>query len=102
MASLALAGCGGKDQAKEGASGSGEPSGGSTSNTTVSQKGSTPKQGPDAQKVAAAAKRAMEKYHLKAVLAKVTRGTEEVSTRARSLSTIPSTSGCPTLSPQRR
>src|SRR5919107_4936206 len=79
-ASLALAGCGGgKDQAKEGASGSGEPSGGSTSNTTVGQNGSTPKQGSAAQEVAAAAKRAMEKYHLKAVLAKVTRGTEEVA-----------------------
>jgi hypothetical protein len=60
VASLALAGCGGKNQAKEGASGSGEPSGGSTNNTTGAQKGSTPKQGLGAEKVAAAAKRAME------------------------------------------
>src|SRR5215207_5157331 len=45
VASFALAGCGGKDQAKEGASGSREPSGTSTSDTTVAQKGSTPKQG---------------------------------------------------------
>jgi hypothetical protein len=65
VASLALAGCGGKDQAKEGASGSGEPSGGSTNNTTVAQNGSTPEQGSDAEEVAAVAKRAMEKYHLK-------------------------------------
>src|SRR5215212_10395353 len=49
VASLALAGCGGKDQAKEGASGSGKPSGGSTSNTTVGQMGSTPKQGSAAE-----------------------------------------------------
>jgi D-alanyl-D-alanine carboxypeptidase len=93
VASLALAGCGGKDQAKEGASGSGEPSGGSTSNTTVGQKGSTPKQGTDAQKVAAATTRAMEKYHLKAVLAKVTWGTEEVATLAmgESMTGVPAT-----------
>jgi len=62
-ASLALAGCGGdKDQAKGSTSGSREPSGGSTSNTTLGQKDSTPKQGPGAE--VAAAKRAMEKYHL--------------------------------------
>jgi D-alanyl-D-alanine carboxypeptidase len=92
VASLALAGCGGKDQAKEGASGSGEPSGGSTSNTTVAQKGSTPKQGSDAE-VAAAAKRAMEKYHLKAVLVRVTKGTEEVATlvMGESMSGVPAT-----------
>src|SRR5215212_10444261 len=54
-ASLALAGCGGgKDRAKGSASGS-------TSGTTVAQKGSTPKQGTGATgEVAAAAKRAME------------------------------------------
>src|SRR5829696_7890741 len=48
VASLAMAGCGGgKDQARGSTSGSREPSaGGSTSNTTVGQKGSTPKQGP--------------------------------------------------------
>jgi D-alanyl-D-alanine carboxypeptidase len=93
VASLALAGCGGKDQAKEGASGSGEPSGGSTSNTTVAQKGSTPKQGSDAEEVAAAAKRAMEKYHLKAVLVRVTKGTEEVATlvMGESMSGVPAT-----------
>jgi Beta-lactamase len=93
VASLALAGCGGgKDQAKEGASGSGEPSGGSTSNTTVAQKGSTPKQGSAAQEVAAA-KRAMEKYHLKAVLVRVTKGTEEVATvvMGESMTGVPAT-----------
>src|SRR5215212_8700481 len=77
-ASLALAGCGGKERAN----GSDSGSGGSTSETTVAKGGSTPKQGPDAEKVAAAAKRAMEKYYLKAVLAKVTRGTGEVATLA--------------------
>src|SRR5215212_4083337 len=93
VASLALAGCGGKDQAKEGASDSGEPSGGSTSNTTVGQKGSTPKQGSAAEEVAAAAKRAMEKYHLKAVLVRVTKGTEEVATlvMGESMSGVPAT-----------
>jgi CubicO group peptidase (beta-lactamase class C family) len=87
-ASLALAGCGGKDQANGSTSGSG----GSTSETTIAKGGSTPKQGPDAQKVAAA-KRAMEKYHLKAVLAKVTRGTEEVATVAmgESMTGVPAT-----------
>src|SRR5918999_5399123 len=88
-ASLALAGCGGKDQANGSTSGSG----GSTSDTTVAKGDSTPKQGPEAQKVAAAAKRAMEKYHLKAVLAKVTRGTEEVATVAmgESMTGVPAT-----------
>jgi CubicO group peptidase (beta-lactamase class C family) len=88
-ASLALAGCGGKDRANGSDSGSGEP----TSNTTVANGGSTPKQGSDAQKVAAAAKRAMEKYHLKAVLAKVTRGTGEVATVAmgESMTGVPAT-----------
>jgi D-alanyl-D-alanine carboxypeptidase len=93
VASFVLAGCGsGKDQAKGGASGSGEPSGTSTSDTTVAQKGSTPKQGLDA-KVAAAAKRAMEKYHLKAVLVRVTKGTEEVATLAmgESMTGVPAT-----------
>jgi hypothetical protein len=53
VASLALAGCGGdKDQAKDTASGSRERSGGSTSNTTVAQNGSTPKQGSAAQEAA--------------------------------------------------
>ena len=95
VASLALAGCGGKDQAKEGASGSGEPSGGSTSNTTVGQNGSTPKQGSAAEEVAAAAKRAMEKYHLKAVLVRVTKGTEEVATlvMGESMTGVPATVG---------
>src|SRR5215212_2146149 len=78
-ASLALAGCGGKDRANGSDSGSGTST---TSETTVAKGGSTPKQGPDAEKVAAAAKRAMEKYYLKAVLAKVTRGTGEVATLA--------------------
>jgi D-alanyl-D-alanine carboxypeptidase len=93
VACLALAGCGGKDQAKEGASGSGEPSGGSTTNTTVGQKGSTPKQGSAAEEVATAAKRAMEKYHLKAVLVRVTEGTEEVVTLAmgESMTGVPAT-----------
>jgi CubicO group peptidase (beta-lactamase class C family) len=93
VASLALAGCGGKDQAKEGASGSGEPSGGSTGNTTVAQNGSTPEQGSDAEEVAAAAKRAMEKYHLKAVLVRVTKGTEEVATlvMGESMTGVPAT-----------
>ena len=92
-ASLALAGCGGKDQANGSDSGSRERSGGSTSDTTVAKGGSTPKQGPDAEKVAAAAKRAMEKYHLKAVLAKVTRGTGEVATVAmgESMTGVPAT-----------
>ena len=57
VASLALAGCGSnKDQAKR--STSRQPSGGSTSGTTVAQNGSTPKQGH--AEVEAAAKRAME------------------------------------------
>jgi D-alanyl-D-alanine carboxypeptidase len=93
-ASLALAGCGGgKERAKGSASGSGKPSGASTSGTTVAKHGSTPKQGPDAEKVAKAAKRAMEKYHLKAVLAKVTEGTEEVATLAmgESMTGVPAT-----------
>jgi D-alanyl-D-alanine carboxypeptidase len=93
-ASLALAGCGGKDRAKGSASGSGEPSGGSTSETTVAKHGSTPKQGPGAAgKVAAAAKRAMEKYHLKAGLVKVTEGNEEVATLAmgESMTGVPAT-----------
>jgi hypothetical protein len=83
-ASLALAGCGGgKDRAKGSASGSREPSGGSTSGTTVGQKGSTPKQGTGAAgEVAAAAKRATEKYRLKAVLVRVIEGNEEVATLA--------------------
>jgi CubicO group peptidase (beta-lactamase class C family) len=93
VASLTLAGCGGKDQAKEGASGSGEPSGGSTSNTTVGQNGSTPKQGSAAEEVAVAAKRAMEKYNLKAVLVRVTKGTEEVATlvMGESMTGVPAT-----------
>jgi CubicO group peptidase (beta-lactamase class C family) len=43
--------------------------------------------------VAKAAKRAMEKYHLKAVLARVTRGTEEVATVAmgESMTGVPAT-----------
>src|SRR5215212_3068123 len=89
-ASLALAGCGGKDRANGSDSGSG---GSTTSETTVAKGGSTPKQGPDAEKVAAAAKRAMEKHHLKAVLAKVTRGTGEVATLAmgESMTGVPAT-----------
>jgi D-alanyl-D-alanine carboxypeptidase len=88
-ASLALAGCGGKERAN----GSDSGSGGSTSETTVAKHASTPKQGPDAQKVTAAAKRAMEKYHLKAVLAKVTRGTGEVAILAmgESMTGVPAT-----------
>jgi len=92
VASLALAGCGTKDQAKEGASCSREPTGTSTSDTTVAQKRSTPKQGLG-DKVVAAAKRAMEKYRLKAVLVRVTRGTEEVVTLAmgESMTGVPAT-----------
>jgi D-alanyl-D-alanine carboxypeptidase len=94
-ASLTLAGCGGnEDQAKRSASGSSEPSDGSTSATTVGQKGSTPKQGSGtAEDLAAAAKRAMEKYHLKAILLKVTEGTEEVATLAmgESMTGVPAT-----------
>jgi D-alanyl-D-alanine carboxypeptidase len=93
-ASLTLAGCGGKDRAKGNAPGSHEPSGGSTSGTTVAQNGSTPKQGTGAAgKVAAAAKRAMQKHHLKAVLVKVTEGTEEVATLAmgESMTGVPAT-----------
>ena len=88
-ASLALAGCGGKDRANGSDSGSGT----STSETTVAKHASTPKQGPDAEKVTAAAKRAMEKYHLKAVLAKVTRGTGEVAILAmgESMTGVPAT-----------
>ena len=88
-ASLALAGCGGKDQANGSTSGSD----GSTSETTVAKGDSTPKQGPEAQKVAAAATRAMQKYHLKAVLAKVTWGTGEVATVAmgESMTGVPAT-----------
>jgi hypothetical protein len=67
-ASLALAGCGSEDRAKGNSSGSSKPPGGSTTEATVGKKGSTLEQGPDAEQVAAA-KRAMEKYHLKAVLA---------------------------------
>ena len=81
-ASLALAGCGSEDQAKGNSSGSRERSGSSTTEATVGKKGSTLEQGPDAETVAAAAKRAMEKYHLKAVLAKVTKGSEELATVA--------------------
>ncbi len=90
VASLALAGCGSnKDQAK--GSTSRQPSGGSTSGTTVAQNGSTPKQGH--AEVEAAAKRAMEKYHLKALLARVTKGTEEVATLAmgESMTGVPAT-----------
>src|SRR5829696_6867647 len=93
VASLALAGCGGgKDQGRASTSGSREPSGGSTSDTTVGQKGSTPKQGLGAE-VAAAAKRAMEKYHLQAALVRVTKGTEEVATLAmgESMTGVPAT-----------
>jgi D-alanyl-D-alanine carboxypeptidase len=92
-ASLALAGCGSKDQAKGTSSGSGKPSGSSTTETTVGKKGSTLEQGPDAEEVAAAAKRAMEKYHLKAVLAKVTKGSEELATVAmgESMTGVPAT-----------
>jgi D-alanyl-D-alanine carboxypeptidase len=93
-ASLTLAGCGGgKDPAKGSASGPSESSGTSTSGTTVAQNGSTPKQGPGAEKVAAAAKRAMEKYHLKAVPVRVTKGTEEVATLAmgESMTGVPAT-----------
>jgi CubicO group peptidase (beta-lactamase class C family) len=94
VASLALAGCGGNtDQAKGSSSGSGQPSGTSTSDTTVGKKGSTLEQGPDAKEVAAAAKRAMEKYHLKAVLARVTKDTEELATVAmgESMTGVPAT-----------
>jgi CubicO group peptidase (beta-lactamase class C family) len=94
VASLALAGCGGdKDQAKGTASGSRERSGGSTSDTTVAQNGSIPKQGSATEEVGAAAKRAMEKYHLKAVLVRVTKGTEEVATVAmgESMTSVPAT-----------
>ena len=93
VASLGLVGCGSKDQAKGGSSGSGQPSGASTSDTTVGKKGSTLEQGPDAEEVAAAAKRAMEKYHLKAVLARVTEGTEEMATVAmgESMTGVPAT-----------
>src|SRR5215213_7823112 len=89
-ASLALAGCGGKDRANGSDSGSG---GSTTSETTVAKGGSTPKQGPDAEKVAAAAKRAMEKHHLKAVLVRVTKGTEEVATlvMGESMTGVPAT-----------
>ena len=93
-ASLALAGCGGgKDQARGSTSGSREPSGSSTSDTTVGRQGSTLEQGPDAEEVAAATKRAMEKYHLKAVLARVTRGTEVLATLAmgESMTGVPAT-----------
>jgi CubicO group peptidase (beta-lactamase class C family) len=87
-ASLALAGCGGgKERARENTSAS-------TSESTVGQKSATPKQGSGAaEEVAAAAKRAMEKYHLKAVLAKVTRGTEEVAILAmgESMTGVPAT-----------
>lgn len=101
VASLGLVGCGGgKDQAAKGSSkggssdGSRKTSGASSkSGTTVGKKGSTLEQGPDAEKVAAAAKRAMEKYHLKAVLARVTKGTEEVATVAmgESMTGVPAT-----------
>jgi D-alanyl-D-alanine carboxypeptidase len=88
VASLALAGCGGgKEQARENTSGS-------TSESTLGQKSATPKQGSGAaEEVVAAAKRAMEKYHLKAVLAKVTKGTEEVATLAmgESMTGVPAT-----------
>ena len=93
-ASLGLAGCGSKDQAKGSSSdGSRKSSGTSTSGTTVGKKGSTLEQGPDAEKVAAAAKRAMEKYHLKAVLARVTKGTEVLATVAmgESMTGVPAT-----------
>jgi D-alanyl-D-alanine carboxypeptidase len=92
-ASLALAGCGSKDQAKGNSSGSHERSGSSTTEATVGKKGSTLEQGPDAEKVAAAAKRAMQKYHLKAVLAKVTTGSGEVATLAmgESMTGVPAT-----------
>jgi D-alanyl-D-alanine carboxypeptidase len=92
-ASLALAGCGSEDQAKGSSSGSGKPSGASKTEATVAKKGSTLEQGPNAGEVAAAAKRAMEKYHLKAVLAKVTRGTEEMATVAmgESMTGVPAT-----------
>jgi hypothetical protein len=87
-ASLALAGCGGgKEQARENTSGS-------TSESTLGQKRATPKQGSGAAEVVvAAAKRAMEKYHLKAVLAKVIKGTEEVATVAmgESMTGVPAT-----------
>jgi D-alanyl-D-alanine carboxypeptidase len=87
VASLALAGCGGKDQARESTSGS-------TSHTTVGQKSVTPKQGPGAaEEVVAAAKRAMRKYHLKAALVRVTEGTEEVATlvMGESMTGVPAT-----------
>ena len=93
-ASLALAGCGSKDQAKVNSSDSSRKhSGTSTSDTTVGKKGSTLEQGADAEKVAAAAKRAMEKYYLKAVLARVTKGTEELATVAmgESMTGVPAT-----------
>src|SRR4028118_668691 len=61
VASLALAGCGGNtDQAKGSSSGSGQPSGTSTSDTTVGKKGSTIEQGPDAQAEGAAGKAGRE------------------------------------------
>ena len=91
-ASLGLAGCGSKDQAKGSSSGSSKPSGASTSDTTVGTKGSNLEQGADAKEVAAA-KRTMEKYHLKAVLARVTKGTEEMATVAmgESMTGVPAT-----------
>ncbi len=93
VASLALAGCGSKDQAKGSSSGSRKPSGTSTSDTTVGKQGSTLEQGPDAEEVAAATKRTMEKYHLKAVLARVTKSTEEMATVAmgESMTGVPAT-----------
>jgi D-alanyl-D-alanine carboxypeptidase len=94
VASLALAGCGsGKDQSRGSTPGSRQHSSSSTSDTTLGQKGSTPKQGSGAEEVAAAVKRAMEKYHLKAALMKVTKGTEEVATLAmgESMTGVPAT-----------
>src|SRR5829696_1848325 len=93
VASLALAGCGGgKDQGRASTSGSRGSTSGSTSESTVGQKSATPKQGLGAE-VAAAAKRAMEKYHLKAALVRVTKGTEEVATLAmgESMTGVPAT-----------
>jgi D-alanyl-D-alanine carboxypeptidase len=79
-ASLALAGCGGGNEDQEAKS----SASGSTSGTTGAQNGSTSNQGTGsaAGEVVAATKRAMEKYHLKAALVRVTEGTEEVATVA--------------------
>ena len=90
-ASLPLAGCGGGNEDQEAKS----SASGSTSGTTGAQNGSTSNQGTGsaAGEVVAATKRAMEKYHLKAALVRVTEGTEEVATVAmgESMTDVPAT-----------